>query len=239
MLRAHLSLSPKEWVVLFPNLPANAPVDDAAVLRALDRAAGQHALPDARIQELKRKLSLGTGSVSSTSGRRDASGWVDLQDRTKTEKSTLELKVLHQLAARADVVRVTTENGSNFGHQHAAVAAIRELRELGFRGKIELVVPAGAEQKMVQLLQGFDPSKAEQHLGGELNLTCVLERAFDPKKRGVSADRVIGLVAASDHDEQLFGGKLGAEGCAVLQPYDWPGERRLELRGKNAITIAT
>ncbi len=231
MLGAQLSLSPKEWSVLFPHLPAGSEVDAPALVRALERAAHQHTLPDARIAELKKKLSLGTGSASSTAGRRDSTGWVDLQNKSKVEKSTLELQVLHQLAARADVVRVTTENGSNFGHQHAAVAAIRELRELGFRGKIELIVPAGADQKMVQLLPGFDPKKGEQHIA-ELDLVCVLERAFDARARGVSSERAIGLVAASDHDEQSFGRNLGTRGCVVLQPYDWPGERRLEIAGK-------
>lgn len=211
-----MRISSSEWAVLFGDTPASKPIDVATMRGALDRAAQTQSLPPARIDALREQMR----SVSSAT--HTASAWLDVQ--VGKPASNLELRVLRFLEARDLPVRVSTENGSNFGHQTAAIAAIRELRELGFAGDIELVVPRGAEEKMKHLLPPND----------ELGITVTYEHSFDPS----TAPPAIGIVAASDHDDVSFSAKLGVGECLVLQPYEWPGERRLEVSGRETEPLA-
>jgi len=135
-------------------------------------------------------------------------------------------------------IRIGVQSASGFGHQSAAVAALEQVRDLGYDGPIQVVYDGGAASKLPKVLPGFlERGGPVQRL--ELDgkpVVCVHQEYFAKHPPKPDAGLLIGLVGACDRDGTGWLDKLSVDSAVVLQPFDWGTEedRTIEVRGRRS-----
>jgi hypothetical protein len=147
-------------------------------------------------------------------------GWAD--ESHVHAGSPAPLESLPEVMA-ANLIRVGVSNGPNFGHESTAATIVTRLRQLGYRGVIE-VVYSGREskQKLGLLLPPFDPNGGNLQEFPQLGLRVISQLRFDVD-RAIRTRADLGIVGATDEAEGRDGRPttLNVKNLLVLQPLRW------------------
>lgn len=121
-----------------------------------------------------------------------------------------------------DRVRVQIVVAPGHGHQSANVRLIQRLRELGFRGVVEVIYRENSSRQLLTLIPGFDPWQSHQLLStpelGRLEMIPFEEFAKD---RG-RAEVELGFLGANDQPSSIYDYRvLRVKNLLQLQPRNW------------------
>jgi len=122
-------------------------------------------------------------------------------------------------------VRVVISRAPGFGHQMAAIRAMKRFRELGFQGTFEIIYSIEAIKQLKVLIPGFDGSRPEtvqeirSNQLGQLRLVSSARALYLTKKK-------VGL-GFSAADDATFGVRLreilNVQTAINFQPMGWTG----------------
>lgn len=150
-------------------------------------------------------------------------------------ENDLALQDIRKYLQAIDRVRVEVVVAPGHGHQSASIRLIQRLRELGFKGIVEIVYRENSARQLFTLIPGFDPWKATHSLTsktlGSLEFIPYKEFVKD-KERPV---RELGFSAASDMPSSIYDYKsLKVKNLIHIQPRNWvhrASDRRIWIPG--------
>lgn len=131
------------------------------------------------------------------------------------------------LLRRQETVRIFVDGAPGNGHQAASVGVVRRLRQLGYKGRLEVVYEHDVKAKLGYLLPGFNPrgSNSQTLASG---VSAVSFKRFDkePSLRRRVALGISGAGSFGMHPD------LAVDSLLRLQPQGWYGYYDMRVGGK-------
>ena len=117
-----------------------------------------------------------------------------------------------------ETIRIGVDKAPGNGHQAASATVMKRLRQLGFRGRFEVVYAPTEKDKLEYLLSGFDPQGPSVQ---ELPASGITAIESGSPHSGDLDWIPLGIVGATDRFLKPFW--LRAEQLLTIQPFRWEG----------------
>ncbi len=122
--------------------------------------------------------------------------------------------------AHLPLIRIGITNAPNNGHQSAGITVINRLRELGYRGRIEVIFSPATKSLLSFLYPPFSAQGPDVQSYEDQRITFISKSVFDSPENSSIATRVPLVIMGAD-DAGMSAEDYKSDTMLKLQPLNW------------------